>query len=622
MVAALWAGIGIVGLFAYIGVIVPDPLAADTQARPPNLTILAADGSILAERGLRRGHLPLGALPPHLIEAVLATEDRRFYSHWGMDPIGLGRAVVQNVRAQDIVQGGSTITQQLAKNLFLTPERTLWRKLQEVALAFWLEMRFGKDRILELYLNRVYFGAGAYGVEAAAQRYFEKSARQVTLAEAALLAGLLRAPSRYAPTRNPDRAEARAGQVLASMVDAGFLTSTEAVTALTAPARVDNPSGITGHEYAVDWVSELLPGFVGEQDADLVVETTVDARLQRAVQRAVGEALAKADGSARAGQAAAVVIDTEGRIRAIVGGRSYADSQYNRAVKALRQPGSAFKPFVYLAALEAGMTPDTLIEDSPVSVNGWSPRNYSGDYAGIVTLSAALARSINTVSVRLAVDVGHARVARTARRLGIAAVLHDHPSIALGTGEVNLVELTGAYVPFANGGRGVLAHIIARVRTVEGRVLYERQGSGPGQVVAAPHVGAMNEMLNLTLIEGTGTRAALPDRPAAGKTGTSQSFRDAWFVGYTANYVAGVWVGNDDGAPMRRVTGGGLPAAIWREIMADANRDAPVMALPGTYVPSVARQDERFGFAPAGHAPQPEKESFLRRVLGLIAPGR
>ncbi len=621
IICTLWGGLAAGALTLFIMASVPDPLVASLDTRPPNLTILAADGTVMAERGLRRGHVRLKQLPPHLINAVLATEDRRFYSHFGVDPLGLARAAFENLRAGTVVEGGSTITQQLAKNLFLSPDRTIWRKLREAVLAVWLEARFSKDKILELYLNRAYFGAGCYGVEAAARRYFGKSARDVDVGEAALLAGLLKAPSRYAPTTSMDRADARASQVLANMVDAGLLSSSQAVSAMAEPAHVENPSGISGYEYATDWVAELLPSFIGERDEDLIVQTTIDANLQRAAQDIVESAMSGQGDRRDAGEAAAVLLDTKGAVKAIVGGRSYAKSQFNRAIKALRQPGSAFKPFVFLAALESGMTPDTITYDAPIKVKGWSPKNYHDDYRGRVTLREALADSINTAAVRLTMEVGRWKVIRTARRLGISSVLHDHPSIALGTSEVTLLDITGAYVPFANGGYGVLPHVISRVRTDKGKVIYRRRGSGIGQVVALPYVGAMNEMLNATLIEGTGRRAALPDRPAAGKTGTTQSFRDAWFVGYTGTYVAGVWVGNDDSSPMKKVTGGSLPAEIWRQIMTDAHRGQRVVALPGTTSPPLVAEQ-----APPSPQPRPaavaapSEQPFVRRVLDVLSP--
>ena len=472
-VAGIWLTVILAGaVLTYISTKPVPELGPDR--RSPKLTIKGADGSVLSQRGLRRGYVHLKELPPYLRDAVIATEDRRFHYHFGVDPIGLARAMAANVRAGAIVQGGSTITQQLAKNLYLSSERTVARKLQEVVLAIWLEVRFSKDEILELYLNRVYFGAGAYGVEAAAQRYFGKPARHVSLAEAALLAGLLKAPSRYAPTRSPGRAEARAAQVVANMVDSGLLDPASAVGALGTPADVQATQAVTGHEYAIDWVMEALPGLVGDQDANLVVETTIDPRLQRIAQLQVHSVM-QAHGAAKKSEAAALIMDPRGRIKAVVGGRSYRKSQFNRAIKASRQPGSAFKPFIWLAALENGYGPNSVLVDSPVSINGWRPRNYSGRHRGPVTLRQGLAHSINSVAVRLASDVGPARLLATAHRLGIESPLHDNPSIALGTGEVTLLELTSSYAPFASGGWAARPHIVTQIATANGRVLYRRR---------------------------------------------------------------------------------------------------------------------------------------------------
>jgi penicillin-binding protein 1A len=560
----------------------PDPVLATLDDRPPNVTVLASDGTVLAERGLRRGHVRLDVLPPYLLNAVLATEDRRFYRHFGIDPLGLVRASFRNAQEGAVVEGGSTVTQQLAKNLFLRPERTFSRKLEEVVYALWLEYRFSKDEILELYLNRVYFGGGTYGIEAAARRYFGKSARAVTLPQAALLAGLLKAPSRYAPTRSRTLASTRVAEVLDNMVDAGFLSEEEAVAARKLPLRLSAKGDDTGYPYAVDWVAELLPEFVGDHQHDLIVETTIDPGLQRASQQALRRLLDTEGGEARAGEGAVVVLDPYGAVKALVGGRSYASSPFDRALKALRQPGSAFKPFVYLAALESGYRPDSMAYDGPTTIAGWSPRNYTGTYQGEVSLRDSMAHSLNTVAARLTADVGAWKVARAARRLGIQSALHENPSIALGTAEVTLLELTSSYVPFANGGHGVLPHLITRVRDGDGKVLYQRRRVTTGQVVALGYVGAMNDMLNATIVRGTGKRAAFPGHIAAGKTGTTQGSRDAWFIGYTAHFVAGVWIGNDDATRMKKVTGGTLPAKLWHDIMLVAHQDKEPMALPGT----------------------------------------
>ena len=612
-VLAIWGVLIFGGLLAYVTASMPDPMLTKIKQRPPNITIVASDGTVLAERGLRPGHIGLNRMPEYLIEAVLATEDRRFRDHFGVDPVGLVRAIIKNVQAGTVVEGGSTITQQLAKNMFLTPERTISRKVQEAVLAIWLEANLSKDDILELYLNRVYFGAGTYGVEAAAKRYFGKSARRVTLSEAALLAGLLKAPSRYAPTKSPRLAEERASIVLANMVAANMLTSAQAMAAIAEPAMVRNPSGITGYEYAADLVMEILPGLLGEWNYDVIVETTVDPYMQRRAQELVEETMNKKGAARSAEQAAALVLDTRGAVKALVGGKSYKESQYNRVVKSHRQPGSAFKPFIYLAALESGLTPDSVMRDGPLNINGWRPKNYRREYRGAITLRRGLAESVNTVAVRAMMKAGRWRVTRAARRLGIESEIHNNLSLALGTAEVTLLELVSAYAPFANGGYIAAPHIVNRIRTAKGKTVYQRRTIGRPKVVALPYVGAMNDMMRAVIVSGTGKRAALAGRPVAGKTGTTQKFRDAWFIGYTANYVAGVWVGNDDGKPMKGVTGGTLPAQIWKSIMVEAHQDNRAVPLPGKHAPALAQRS-------TGRLSSQEKRSFFEKMLGVFSP--
>jgi penicillin-binding protein 1A len=619
LIAAVWLVFLAGATLAYFIARLPDPVIATLDDRPPNLTILAADGTVLAERGLRRGHVRIDRLPPYLVKAVLATEDRRFYHHFGVDPLGLVRATYRNVEAGSVVEGGSTITQQLAKNLFLKPERTMSRKLEEVLYALWLEHRFSKNEILELYLNRVYFGGGTYGVEAAARRYFGRSARFVTVSQAALLAGLLKAPSRYAPTRSVKLAAARVDEVLGNMVEAGFLTPEEARRASLQPLRLRPMGEETGYPYAVDWVAEQLPSCVGKTEGDLIVDTTIDPGLQRTAQQALRDKLDGEGVMLDAGEGAVVVLDPSGAVKALVGGRSYRTSPFDRAVKALRQPGSAFKPFVYLAALEAGYTPDSVAYDQPVKVAGWSPKNYDGTYRGEVSLRDSLAESINTVAVKLAADVGRWRVIRTARRLGIQSHLNDTPSLALGTSEVTLLELTSAYAPFANGGRGVAPYIVTQVRDADGKLICKRKDPGLGQVVALPYVGAINDMMNATVVYGTGKQAGIPEHVAGGKTGTTQDSRDAWFVGYTAQYVAGVWVGNDDGTKMRNVTGGTLPAQVWHDIMLYAHKDKTPLPLPGTAAPRLEQAVARLPWASSGA--EESDGSILRRFFGALGGG-
>ncbi len=591
--AAVWAVIATGMAAAWYAYDLPDVDSAVAATRRPSVSVLAADGSAIAAYGdLYGAPVSLADLPAALPEAVLATEDRRFYSHFGLDVIGLARATLANLRAGRIVEGGSTITQQVAKNLFLTPERTIKRKVQELMLALWLERKFTKDQILTLYLNRVYLGAGTYGVEAAARRYFAVPARRLSLYQAATLAGLLKAPSRYNPINDPKRAAARTRVVLANMVAAGSLSPAAAERAerhRLVPAKA--LPGATNGRYFADWILEQVSAYVTPGNRDLTVLTTLDRNLQRMAETAVEKTLAGPGASANASQAALLALGPDGAVRAMVGGRDYRKSQFNRATQARRQPGSAFKPLVYLAALEAGLTPDSRLLDEPLTIEGWSPRNFTGRHLGEVTLRQAMAQSINTVAVAAAERSGRGRIVEIARRLGITAKLRTTPSLALGATEVALMELTAAYAPFANGGIGVWAYGIEEIRDNQGRVLYRRSGSGPGRVVAAAHVAAMNDMLGAVIATGTGRAAAL-GRPAAGKTGTSQNFRDAWFVGYSADLIAGVWMGNDDGRPMRRVTGGGLPARLWRDFMKAAHRGVAARPLPGRRAPRPA-DDER-----------------------------
>ncbi len=583
-VLGIWAAVAAGGVVAWHMMKLPPIQSLVVPKRPPTITILGLDGKTLATRGDMGGAaIPLNALPPYLPQAFVAIEDRRFYRHFGLDPIGLARAVAVNLAARGVREGGSTLTQQLAKNLFLTQERTVSRKIDEVIIALALEKEYSKSGILELYLNRVYFGSGAYGVEAAAQRYFGKSARTVTLAEAAMLAGLVKAPSRLAPTRNPKLARERADVVLNAMVDSGFVSAAMAKTARTRPAQIVKNDGPGSTGYVGDWVMDALNDYVGRFENDVVVQTTIDPALQSAAEKALAEELAQKGERFGVSQGALVGMDPDGAVRALVGGRAYAESQFNRAVAGHRQPGSAFKPFVYLTALERGLTPDSVRDDAPIAVRGWKPENYSREYYGPVTLTTALANSLNTVSVRLTLELGAQNIATTARRLGIASKLEPNASLALGTSEVTPLELVGAYAPFANGGIGVIPHVIERVREGSGKILYARAVSGASRVVAIEHVGMMNKMLAETLLSGTARRASIPGWPAAGKTGTSQDYRDAWFVGYTGRLIAGVWLGNDDGTPTKKATGSGLPVDIWNRFMRAAHQNLPVVELPAGY---------------------------------------
>ncbi len=595
-IACIWCGLGIAAVLAFFAADLPSTEGLWRQERTHAVTLLDVNGRVIARRGIDSG-LPvtLNDLPAFVPQAVIASEDRRFYSHFGLDFWGLGRAAWVNLNAGRVIQGGSTITQQLAKNLFLKPERTFGRKIQEALLAVYLEMSFSKDEILAIYLNRVYFGAGAYGIDAAARRYFNKPASRLTLVEGAILAGLLKAPTRYSPVNGIELAQERASFVLQAMVETSVITRQQREEALRTRPKLATSAETQGNQYFVDWVMERLPGLVGRPKVDLVVQTTLDLELQRLAEDSVLKTLrAKARPNV---QGALIAMTTDGAVKAMVGGRSYVSSEFNRATQAKRQPGSAFKPFVFLAALEAGKTPATKVVDAEVTYRGWTPANFSHKHEGEMTMAEALAKSVNTVAVKLCLEVGPETVARAARRMGIVSDLAAVPSLALGTSEVTLSELVGAYVPFATGGRKAVAHGVTRVATIDGDVLYERSGSGLGSAISADTAGAMNRMLIKSIREGTGKAAALAGRPSAGKTGTSQDFKDAWFIGYTRQLVTGVWTGNDANAPMDKENRGGtLPAVIWKAFMEGATAGQPVMPLPGSDVIDEPAEDDGSAF--------------------------
>ncbi|MET3837274.1 penicillin-binding protein 1A [Brevundimonas sp. UYEF29] len=578
-VLAVWGLIFLVVFFAVFARGLPDTSSLYQVDRQPSITYLDRNGALIATRGTQMAPpADLDALPDYVPAAFIAIEDRRFYHHPGFDPIGMMRAMATNVRAGRVVQGGSTLTQQLAKNLFLTPDQNMRRKVQELMLAVWLEMKFSKKEILALYLNRVYFGAGAYGIEAASQRYFDKSAKNLTVGEAALLAGLLKAPSRYSPVSESERAAARATVVLNEMEEAGVITAAQREQAVTQPVIVSRTLATQHAQYFIDWLDKSIRSLVGEPTEDMVVETTLDLTLQTAAERSVRRILDR-DAGKGVQQAALVALDGDGRVRAMIGGSSYADSQFNRAVDARRQAGSAFKPFVYLAAVEAGYTPQTPVVDQPITIGNWSPRNYSGTFSGNMTLAQAVAQSTNTVAAYVADQVGRDSVARAARRLGIESRIGLEPAMALGAVEVSPIEMATAYDAFANGGRRVDAYGISRIRTPQGRVIYQRQSGQSGQAINNPSLYYMNQMLRGVVTSGSGRSAAISGRDLAGKTGTTSDYKDAWFVGYTGGFVTAVWVGKDDNTAMRGVTGGSSPAAIWKGFMEAAlpRLDAPAI---------------------------------------------
>ncbi|MDQ1080843.1 transglycosylase domain-containing protein [Pseudoroseomonas cervicalis] len=565
LLLAIWGGLALGVALLFFAWDLPRPDAALATTRRPSVTLEAADGRLLATSGDLYGErVRLAELPAYLPAALMAVEDRRFRSHFGLDPMGLARAALANWRAGRVVQGGSTLTQQLAKNLFLTPERNLRRKVQEALLALWLERRFTKDQLLEIYLNRVYLGGGAFGVDAAARLYFGVPAARVTLWQAAILAGLPKAPSRLNPRAAPEAAMRRGADVLAAMADAGLITPRRAAEEAERMSLPRRPSGDAG--WFADWVQDdLAEDYPGT--GDLVLRTTLDLRAQAAVEARLEALLAGPGVAAHVGQGAVVVLDArDGAVRAMAGGRAYRQSPFNRATTARRQPGSAFKPFAFLAALEQGAGPEDRVADTPLSLGRWSPGNGGWRSRGEITLEEALAHSVNTAAVRVMQQGGGARaMAEVAHRLGVQGNFANNASLALGTAEVTLLDMSAAYAAFANGGLRVTPYGVARAEAAERLLAVPR--SAPQRVLAPEHAAAMRRMLGAVVRQGTGRAAGVAGLSVAGKTGTTQDFRDAWFIGFADSLVIGIWLGNDDGSPMESVSGGSLPARLFHDIL-------------------------------------------------------
>ncbi|QQO21102.1 PBP1A family penicillin-binding protein [Bradyrhizobium diazoefficiens] len=567
------------------------------------VTFLDRYGNPIGSRGIKHNDsIPLEDFPDVLIKATLATEDRRFYDHFGIDIAGTARALLTNAQAGGVRQGGSSITQQLAKNLFLSNERTIERKVNEAFLAIWLEWRLTKNEILKLYLDRAYMGGGTFGVDGAAHFYFNKSARDVTLAEAAMLAGLFKAPTKYAPHINLPAARARANVVLDNLVDAGFMTEGQVFGARRNPAfavdRRDEASPNYYLDYAFDEMRKLVDTFPKSYtERVFVVRLAIDPNVQKAAEDAVENQLRQFGRDYHATQAATVVADLDGGIRAMVGGRDYGASQFNRAVDAYRQPGSSFKPYVYTTALLNGFTPNSKIVDGPVCIGNWCPQNYGHSYSGLVTLTQAITRSINVVPVKLSIaigqkeqpkapnpaKIGRAKIVEVARRFGLKAPLPDTPSLPIGSDEVTVLEHAVAYATFPNRGKAVTPHAVLEVRTGAGDLVWrwDRDGPKPRQAIPASVAADMAGMMSHVVSEGTARRAALDGIPTAGKTGTTNAYRDAWFVGYTGNFTCAVWYGNDDYSPTNRMTGGSLPAQTWHDIMLAAHQGVEIREIPG-----------------------------------------
>lgn len=598
-----------------------------------SVTFLDRYGNEIGKRGiLHSDAVPLDEIPEHMIKATLATEDRRFFTHIGIDFLGTFRALVENVRAKDVVQGGSSITQQLAKNLFLTPEKSLERKINEAFLAIWLEARLSKREILKLYLDRAYMGGGAFGVEAAAKFYFGKSVRDVNLAEAAMLAGLFKAPTRFAPHIDLAASRARANTILTNMVEAGYLTEGQVHGARLNPAEIIDRSDYYSPDWFLDYAFEEVRRIMRDKgEYVLTVHTTVDIPLQKAGEAAIQNTLRAHGRARRTKQGALVAMEKDGAVRALVGGRDYGENQFNRATHAYRQPGSSFKPYVYLTALENGYTPDTTVVDGYVSCGRWSPRNYSGGYRGAMPMKYALMRSLNTVAVRLSLDVGREKVLANVHKIGHTNVKKTC-SMALGDTGLTLLAHTGGYAVFANGGMSVKPYAIEEIRNSHGKILYLHERDGPKQrrIFELEKIKQLNSMLGLVVSNGTARRAQLPFTYAAGKTGTSSAWRDGWFMGFTGQYVAGVWFGNDDYSPTARVTGGNIPAMAWKEFMMFAHTNYNIPQIPGLPVhpAQVAEQqridrlqelDERLGrVIPSLHRLSPETISALEALRELF----
>jgi penicillin-binding protein 1A len=619
LVLGVWALIFMVAFFAVFAVDLPDTSKLYEVKRQPSVSYLDRSGGLVSVRGSQYAPpVDLDKLPPYVPKAFVAIEDRWFYYHFGFNPWGMARSFFYDISHHGgPLRGGSTITQQLARNLFLTPSQTYRRKIQELILAVWLEAKFSKKQILELYLNRVYFGAGAYGIEAASQRYFGKPASQLTLGESALLAGMMKGPSRYSPVAATDRAARRATIVLDEMVRIHAITPQQRDEAFQQKVRVNPVLANQRAQYFTDWLDDQVRELVGEPTEDLVVETTLDLPLQTAAEQALQKDVAGAQ-NLGVQQGALVSLDGEGRVRAYVGGANYLQSQFDRVTMARRQAGSAFKPFVYLTAMEAGRTPDTPVVDEPITIGNWQPHNDTGKYLGPITLEIALKESVNTVAARLAQEVGTANVAATARRLGITSPIQLGPSMALGAVEVSPMEMAQAYDPFSNGGFYAKAYAIERIRTASGRVLYEH-GVAAGdrrQVIGQPALSYMVRMMRQVVASGTGTKAAVPGYDLAGKTGTSSDYRDAWFIGYAGGFTTAVWVGRDDNTPMKRVFGGVVPATIWHDYMAQALPRLQVARIPGgDYQPAPPPTDaigeiingvQQMIHPPEGPPPQPQ----------------
>ncbi|MBD0415913.1 transglycosylase domain-containing protein [Oryzicola mucosus] len=583
------------------------------------VTFLDRSGNEIGQRGIiQRDSVPIDDMPDHVIKAVLATEDRRFFEHYGIDLIGLSRAMSENMRANSVVQGGSSLTQQLAKNLFLSNERTIDRKIKEAFLAIWLEANLSKKEILQLYLDRAYMGGGTFGIAAAADFYFGKPVKDLNLPEAAMLAGLFKAPAKYAPHINLPAARARANVVLSNLVQSGFMTEGQVLSARLHPATPVDRGDRKSPDYFLDWAFEQVKKIaVDMPNHSLVARTTIDMNLQRAAEESMEFHLRQYGKEYRVGEGALVVLENNGAVRAIVGGRDYGASQFNRATKALRQAGSSFKPYVYATAMEKGFTPQSVISDAPITWNGWSPKNYTRGYSGRMTLSTALIKSINTVPVRLAKDhLSIPPIKAMAEAMGVESEVSSHKTMVLGTSGMTVMDQATGYEVLANGGFAGTRHGITQLLSHSGDIVYDwgRDAPEPRRVLSEQAIRSMNSIMVQIPETGTARRAALPNIRSAGKTGTTQAYRDAWYVGFTGNYTAAVWLGNDDFTTTRNMTGGSLPAMVWQRLMAYAHQNVDLKPIPGIDNPFVKEtvvakgEDNKMG---EGETVAPERPSML-----------
>ncbi len=605
----LWCGIGVTLLFAWYALELPSITRNANFERKASITVKAADGEVIGRYGDIKGeNVTAEDLPPELVYAVLAIEDRRFYSHWGIDFYGIARAIGTNLLRGRFVQGGSTITQQLAKNLFLSQERTLKRKIQEAMLALWLEHELTKDEILSAYLNRVYMGSGTYGVDAASKLYFKKEVKDLTLKECATLAGLLKAPSRYSPLSNPELSRQRTETVLKAMTDAGYISGAQAnVLSFGPPIPPPKPGPGDSERYYADWVVDSLQDLIGTPDEDIIVETTMDRSLQKVAAESLSKVILESGQEKHISQGAVVSMLPDGKVVALVGGYDYKSNQFNRATQALRQPGSSFKPIVYLAALESGFKPDDVLVDAPFTQGRYRPKNFGNKYYGEVSLETALMLSLNTISVQLVKAIGPAKVIEVARRLGITSPLNNDLSQALGTNTLPPLEMAGAYAAIANGGIAIHPYGIVKIESEDGKLYYQRQAPRDTmRVVSSDNIDTLVGMMQNVIEYGTGQGAKLP-WPAYGKTGTSQDSRDAWFIGFTPEIVTAVWLGNDDNTSMKAVTGGSFPAHIWRDVMMAAHGRFP----DGRFPPDSPATFESLMDRLSGPPPEQEKEEIF-----------